>query len=241
MSEDEEEAGLLLDPGPLPMPKPGAQVFASREDWWYNACLHISVDQWTTYALGFRQLADLGVEAVGDRQGRKFKTMVVTDEAVYAVVFNYRQYLELMLKGLITAAERYLGEQGDLPTKTHNLQALWTRLRPSLEHIWPTEEHYDTVEDQIRQFCAVDATSEAFRYPILKDGQQSLPGLTHINLMNLKEIVDGISTLLEGSDIGIYEMQEAKWKMDAEARQIAAEMAHDMAPEPDYPDREYWT
>jgi hypothetical protein len=53
---------------------------------------------------GFRLAADLAVEHVvttGNDQ----------DSLVYPVVFGYRQYLELRLKGLLRDASRLLDEQ----------------------------------------------------------------------------------------------------------------------------------
>jgi len=207
----------------IPLPKEGAKIFQSSrdDDWSYGASVHIpGTNRWDAYALGFKQLADSGVEAVGERRNRR--VTIYPDAIVFAVMFNYRQYLEVRMKGLILAAEQLLDVGATAPPFGHDLAALWRRLRPLLEKIWPGADYLDTIETQTAEFASVDPGGEAFRYPVDRAGKPNLTGVRGINLMHVKEIIDGIDSILDGSDTGIYEMLQSKYEMQAEWRSEAA-------------------
>lgn len=204
----------------IPVPKAGARLFdPGRDDaWQYGTSLHMpGNDRWDAYAIGFKQLADLGVEAVGERRTRG--SDVYPDAIVFAVMFNYRQYLEVRTKGLILAAERLLDRAGLPAPFGHDLVALWRRLRPLLEAIWPEDEYYDTIESQIAEFASVDPGGDAFRYPVDRVGQTTLTAVRGINLMHVKEIVAGIDSILDGADTGIWEMLQHKYEALEYARE----------------------
>ena len=205
----------------IPMPKTGARLLDSSKSRSHTACLNVSgVDRWDAYALGFKQLGDVGVESLGQRRGPN-EAIVYADTIVYAIMYNYRHYLEVRIKGLIVTADHLLDTPRAGSPTGHNLEALWARLRPMLEQIWPNVPEYDTVEEQIQQFAAIDPGSDAFRYPLLRDGSPSLRGINGIDLLNVKEIIDGIDSLLDGSGTGIYELLQQK----SEAYAAAADYA----------------
>src|SRR3712207_4424100 len=145
-----------------------------------------------------RSVADIGVESIGlahQRGGPKFDVSV--DFIGYPVTFCYRHYLELSLKQLILTAEDLLDEPGKLPFRSHNLKNLWVRLRPSLDRVSVGEPYTSTVKHQIGQFADMDPGSDSFRFPVGRDGEVLLPGLRSFNLLNMKEIVDGLATWLD--------------------------------------------
>jgi len=199
--------------GSIPEPGIGDQLFKSGEDWWHNACLgYLGDEGWFLYADGYKRAADLLVEYVKDAR-------VEQDLLVYPTVFLYRQYIELRLKELIRDGNRLLDSPEALP-QHHRLDQLWEQCRRILEQVWPEEpaEDLDAVEECIHQFSQVDPTSTAFRYPTDRNGKRSLPGLRHINLRNLSEVMARIGTLLDGASTGISVALDYKHDMEAEYR-----------------------
>ena len=192
-------------------------LFASKAapdpDWYLNACLHVGDEDWDTYAMGYKRASDILVQYVADANWDQ-------DFLVYPIAFLYRQYLELRLKELIFVSSRLLDQDVRIP-KTHDLVSLWRQARPNLEAVWPGSETHtqlDTVEDRLKELCAIDAGSYAFRYPKDTEGVATLSGLVHINLKQLRDVIQGISLVLDGSSIGMGEYLNTKREMMAEHR-----------------------
>lgn len=192
-------------------------LFASRaapdSDWYLNACLHVSGENWDTYAMGYKRAGDIVVQYVVDNNWDQ-------DFLVYPIAFLYRQYLELRLKELIFVGSRLLDQPARIP-KTHNLVSLWRQARPNIEAVWPdsdTKGHLSAVEDRLRELCEVDSGSYAFRYPKDNEGTTTLTGMKHINLKQLKDVIQGISYILDGSSTGMGESLNAKQEMMVEYR-----------------------
>jgi hypothetical protein len=182
-------------------------------DWYLNACLHISGGDWDTYAMGYKRAGDILVQYVVDNDWDQ-------DFLVYPIAFLYRQYLELRLKELIFVSSRLLDQDARIP-KTHNLVSLWRQARPNIEAVWTDSEtkgHLNAVEDRLGELCDVDSGSYAFRYPEDKEGTATLTGMVHINLKQLRDVIQGISHVLDGSSTGMGEYLNAKHEMMAEYR-----------------------
>jgi hypothetical protein len=138
------------------------------------------------------------------------------DALVYPIVFLYRHYLELRLKTIIDNGRKLLEQPGKFP-KHHRLDVLWKETRKILEEVYkgdPTDE-LDEIEKVFDQFCGSDPIGIAFRYPIDKDGNKTLPGLTHINIGEFSEIIMKAANLLDGASMGVDEY--LGWKMDMES------------------------
>lgn len=201
-----------INPNKIPWPRKGDRLFVPRNDWWYNACLKFFSDNWDLYAEGYNLAGDLLVEHVGDTHRDQ-------DSLVYPVVFLYRQYLELRLKQIIGVGNKLLNVPQKIPTN-HNIVAIWKKCRKILEDVAPSgpKEDLDAVEECINQFSKTDPISTAFRYPVDKKSSPSTPSLTHINLRNLSEVMNRISSLLDGASMGISEYINTKHEMEAEFR-----------------------
>lgn len=198
-------------------------------DWYLNARLHVTHENWDVYAEGYKRAGDILVQYVIDKRRDQ-------DFLVYPIVFLYRQYLELRLKELILVGSRLLDLNAERPT-THNLLPLWERVRPIIEEVWPdsqTNSYLDVTEERLRELCNVDPGSYAFRYPEDTEGSTTLAGMQHINLRQLKDVIQGISNVLDGSSLGMGEYLNAKHEMMAEYR---AEMMAEYQAEMEY--REY--
>ena len=197
-------SSLLVEPE---LPSRTDKFFGSAEDWWNNACLNFMRDGWSLYAIGYKNAADLLVEYV-EANARSQDTLV------YPVLFLYRQYLELAIKDLIRQG-RMLQDLAEPFPKSHRINELWKICSDLLAEISPG----DSIEEQrqigrlIEEFCQVDPTSMAFRYPEDRDGNPSLPGIKHINLRNVKAVIGKISLVLDGADAQIGEYLSIKADM----------------------------
>lgn len=196
----------------IPWPRKGDELFKSDEDWWHNACLNYLDDNWGLYEHGYKRAGDLLVEHIKD-------VRLEQDSLVFPIVFLYRQYIELKLKELIRSGNQLLDTPEDFP-KHHKLDQLWKQCRRILEKVEPVcpKQDLDAVEECIQQFSEKDPTSMAFRYPTGKDDKPSLPGLRHINLRNLSEVVARIAGLLTGASDCIAAYLDIKREMEAEYR-----------------------
>lgn len=172
-------------------------LFKPAEHWRDNSCLNYAPDDWLTYALGYKEAADrLVAQLEADRRQQ--------DLLVYPIVFLYRQYLELAIKGVIRQAQALLEEPRSV-TLTHQIDQLWVRCADLLKRVAPG----DSVEEQrqigrlIREFSSVDPSSSAFRYPVDSKGNRSLAGLQHISLPNVRNVVGKIAVILDGASAQI--------------------------------------
>lgn len=185
-------------------------IAAPDPDWHLNACLHVN---WDVYAEGYKKGGDTLVQYVIDNNWDQ-------DFLVYPIVFLYRQYLELRLKELIHVSSRLLDQNIDIP-RAHNLLSLWRKVSPNIEQVWAdsqTKADLEAIEDRLKELSNIDAGSYAFRYPEDTKGTPTLVGMRHINLRWLKNVVQAISNVLDGSSLGMGEYLNAKHEMMAEYR-----------------------
>lgn len=183
------------------------KLFTSADDWWNNACLNFLPKGWTLYSIGYKDAADILVEYIEQHKRQQ-------DTLVYPIVFLYRQYLELSLKDLIQDAFRLLDDPTPFP-KTHRLDELWKLCNILLEQIAPGDsaEFRKEIGRLMEEFAQVDPLSMSFRYPEDKDGNPTLPGLTNINIRNVREVIGKISVILEGAGAMISEYLSFKQEM----------------------------
>ncbi len=198
-------------PDKQPWPQKGDQLFTSGDDWWHNACLNYGSDDWELYIVGYKKAGDALVEHVGEvRHGQ--------DYFVFPIIFVYRQYLELRIKKLIRDSKNLLAEPPQF-AKTHDLSALWIECRPLLEKLEPKAEtdDLDAVGEAIQQFCELDPSSEAFRYPVTRKDTPSLPSdLRYINLRILSEVMDKMSSFLEAAEMMVLVYLDHKHDMESD-------------------------
>jgi hypothetical protein len=181
-----------------PWPQKGDDPFALGSSRRATACVNFfGVDQpWRFYAEGYKLAADTLVAHV-DTTGRDH------DRLVYPIIFNYRQYIELALKGVIRDARKLLDERGGAPTG-HVLTDLWNTARPLLWRIAPNKADLDTAGESIKRFAAVDPTSEGFRYPVTVVGTPALPkALKNVDLVQVRQVVERLDGFLDVIDFGL--------------------------------------
>jgi len=179
----------------MPAEPPSAEdvLFPSTAGGWDNACLHYGPDVWLPYSLGYKEAADRLVAQI-EAEHRDHDLMV------FPIVYLYRHYLELAVKGLIQQAQKLLGDTVKVPAK-HTLVELWTTCSALLERVSPG----DSIEERrqigrlLLEFASVDPTSTGFRYPMDTRGNPSLTGLRQVNIPNVRDVVRKIALILDGA------------------------------------------
>jgi hypothetical protein len=165
-----------------------------------NACLHFAADDEHLYIAGYKRAAELLIEHVlNDKAG--------FDTLIYPILFLYRQCLELQLKSLIKNGSCLLDSPKAAPT-THNLTNLWGDCKKILEKIFDGNDDQRSLKEIgkiIIQLSKIDPSAQAFRYPKDINGNESLSGVSHINIKAVSDIIGAIIDLLDGAELGISE------------------------------------
>lgn len=175
------------------------------------------------YARSYIEAADVVVEDV--RVGTTHPDVVS-----YAVLYLYRHYVELMLKGLISLGTALEEGQASYPTNEHGLKVLWDTLRPLLERTFPDGDKSTTqaVEGITTELNLLDPDGQTFRYfeRRRKDGSgQRIPLPTlpddsqcayHLDLENIRRVIGRVAGYLEGSYDEMDELLKFQADVDSE-------------------------
>jgi hypothetical protein len=178
-------------------PSDEADLLGRGSEWWFVASVDLPVDRWIGYVSGYWKAADLIVSHVAD-SGRDQHVLI------YPFLMCWRHFAELHLKSLIILLGRYLREQTDLP-KTHRIDHLWRVVRPMLERAFPGDAAAAQANAGriLLQLDGLDPTSEHFRYPIRKDGSQTLPTVNEVHMHRFHEAMEGVAHFLDASDTAL--------------------------------------
>jgi len=107
---------------------------------------------------------------------------VYIDALVYPICFCARHFIELFLKRQIGRLSTLRGGEFEDASGTHDLAALWIRLR---KHI-PLDRRLASIADKIEEFVAdfavIDITGETFRYAFDRDNNAHLDAHSLINI-----------------------------------------------------------
>jgi hypothetical protein len=106
--------------------------------------------------------------------------------------------------------------------QAHCRPSLCVRREPLLLRIETRErDALRNVRACLKRFAKFDPTSESFRYPITKKGAPSLPDeLRHINLRQVRDVVDHLSGFFDGALMQASVYLDHKHEME---RDLAAE------------------
>jgi hypothetical protein len=109
--------------------------------------------------------------------------------------FLYRHYLELRLKTIIGQGKKLLNRCPGFP-EDHYLDLLWKTARKIIEEIYSEDpkETLEAVDESMVEFCNLDRHSFAFRYPFDRSGKRPLAKLKLLNVRQLGEVMERIST-----------------------------------------------
>ena len=197
---------------PITWPKKDEQLFKVDDDWYHNAHLNYKDYNWNLYSEGYKRAATLLIEHIKNNHFDQ-------DTLVYPIVFLYRHYIELGLKEIIKYGSQLLDMPEEFP-KHHKMDGLWKQCRIILKQetlcTRIPEEQLNAVEECIQQLSEKDPESFAFRYPTDKNGNPSLSGLEHINLINFSEVMERIATFFDGVITGVYVLLDQKREIRSE-------------------------
>jgi hypothetical protein len=198
---------------------PGQPPYGARLDWGSN--------RWEIRAAGFKNAADIAVERLIERQqGHESPDEFVNrveqrpEYLIYPIVVNYRHSIELRIKGLIVTGQELLDLDIDLDT-THNLRILWPKCRSILERVWPADSRdqqstngLEAIEACIMELDAMDRSATIFRYPFDLSRNVTLAGDGTVCVLNLRRVVNRVSTFLECSLSAISDYLDQKPTFD---------------------------
>jgi hypothetical protein len=142
---------------------------------------------------GYRQAANLLVERAAEERGAR-------DFLLYPIIFSYRHFLELSLKSMLLL----YGRQVDIfPVwDDHDLGRLW-RLFEAMIGRYETDhdnDAFEAVKTCVAEFAHIDPNSFAFRYPVDRKGQPVEIDMDRIDLLQLRDVMEGIHGYFMGTD-----------------------------------------
>jgi hypothetical protein len=147
------------------------------------------VNNWNLYVAGYFQAARALLEGPPDKFFLTF--------AIYPVVFLYRHYLELELKGLMIATARLLNKPRPEFEDDHDLLRLWEKFKNMLP-----AEHYalreaPNIQRLLKQIHGVDPKSMNLRYGLAKRLQSpSLPPAIEFDVNTFRNTMDKLKAQL---------------------------------------------
>ncbi|MGH9431572.1 MAG: hypothetical protein ACRD3T_08515 [Terriglobia bacterium] len=158
---------------------------------------------WELYGLGYRRAADLLLGKALDEHPSHC--------LIYPIVFLSRHYVELCLKALVLNGSALVEDETPV-VLYHRLQMLWGKLRPLVPAVWPgvQPDQLEAIEACFNEMHEIDRKSMAFRYPFDRQGNQHLGSLSSIDLLNLRETMDGIANFL--FCVGEAIAQQLEWQ-----------------------------
>jgi hypothetical protein len=119
---------------------------------------------------------------------------------IYPILFCYRHALEMTMQYIIGNYGHRYGVS--LPKPNHDLWRLWECCRA----IFTATDNESaavgtsTVEKLLKEFHELDTRAEAFRYPVRKDGTFiHLPNVA-IDLIDLRDVMEGLENFFSGAD-----------------------------------------
>lgn len=182
----------------LPWPKEGDEPFLPAKNPRAEARLDMVHRTLSLYALAYKEAADRLVSCALRRR------VVYPDLAVLPIIFLYRHYLELMLKKIICGGRRRSLKEAGI-SREHDLSKLWKGAHAVLEELWPEQGRMelDVVENCVCKFHQNDKTSQESRYPVDRDGRETLRSLPRVDIHNLKKVMAGVASFLDGCADGI--------------------------------------
>lgn len=115
-----------------------------------------------------------------------------------AMVFCFRQFLEVRLKELIYFGKKELAKEPNFK-KVHNLETLFedyvSEVLPLLDRNYDSEL-INIVRNIMRDFDSKDPHSMSFRYPVDKNLQATLT-IPNFDIDNFKKVMDKLSIFLD--------------------------------------------
>lgn len=156
---------------------------------------------------GYREATNLLIEKVVESENNDWLKI---DSLIFPLLFNFRHYLEIIIKDTIRYYRLYNNEIFSDETgfvKEHSLTKLWSELNPYLKSTYENEEKNEAdlnaVKNLLTEFDTIDKGSFSFRYSF--EGKKkpnaeivySVAPMT-IDLDNLQESIKKMQIFFEG-------------------------------------------
>jgi hypothetical protein len=168
------------------------------------------------YGLAYRDAADALVNNLRHRHG-------YSDVDACPIVFLYRHSIELYMKAIILWGAGLVRLQSgeyintDELFTTHKFRDLLPSVRRVFKEAgWDDNRTSDVefgtfseIEEFVLAFGEIDPRAFAFRYPIDRAGNASLPENFYFNVIALGDEAHKMLTMLDGAATGVYEMFQA--------------------------------
>lgn len=135
------------------------------------------------------------------------RKIAVIDTLIYPLFFNYRHSIEAYLKALFFNHGNHTDEERQKFLKYgHNLQSLWSNLRPTLDagkkHVG-SSVNLDAIEHYIKEINKFDPDSMMMRYPIRKDLKNNKGRQYRVDFIHFGERMDELCNSLRQIDYDI--------------------------------------
>jgi hypothetical protein len=195
-------------------PSAETDLLVAGDDGWLVACMDWPRDRWIGYVQGYWK----GAAAIAEKVALTGRDQ---DYLVYPFLMCWRHYVELQLKVLIMLMRKYRQEPID-PQRTHRIDHLWDRVRPLLEKAFPGSptDDLDNAGRVLMQLQSFDPTSEHFRYPIRKDGSDTLPTLGRVHIGRFHQAMESVAHVLDASETEIRVMIDSRNEYEAAMRDL---------------------
>ena len=194
-----------------PWPEKGDRLF-TPDGGLYNAMLHKSWtnDGWPFYIWGYGRAARLLCNHLNESR-------TDLDILIYPIIFLFRHFVEISLKDILRQVNALLDDSSEVP-QTHDLQKLWDSARPKIEQFnrGADPEPLEVVEECLCELVSEDPFATAFRYPFDKKGEPSAERLTHVNVLNMADVMDKLSAFLDAVHTQLSVLLETKSEMERE-------------------------
>ncbi|MEP6934637.1 MAG: hypothetical protein ABI988_11950 [Nitrospirota bacterium] len=176
------------------------EIFRADQDIRYNAVIDYSTSVGGFHAEGFKRAVEQLLRRTLDDTD---DTLFDRDTLILPILALFRHYLELRFKEIIVLGDGLGGGPVRWPLG-HDLRQLWKRCRRICEDVLSSDlaHELDLVGRCVDEFVALDPKCENFRYPLDKNGQRPTQHLV-VGLKNLADIVEKVSTLLDGVSMDI--------------------------------------
>lgn len=174
------------------LPRNSDRLFKDEADLAYGAWLKNPANKYFLYSEGYKEVGQI---IYNHCEKERYYANIL----VYPLVFNYRQFIELRLKELLTIGFKFLDVGRDFPD-IHDLVQLWRIYRAEVLIKIETieDEILNSVEHLMEQFEREDPKSMSFRYPFTKAPiRKNTIKRETIDLGNFKEVIDRLIFFLD--------------------------------------------
>jgi len=175
------------------------KYFKPDKNWQYNSRITKTDNKWLFYGEGYRLASELLEKQILEIDPSN------QDFLIYPYCYLMRHYVEIRLKEVIDEGNKLTNTTVD-PTKGgHDLVILWNRSQLVLAEVWKDqhEKAPQNISDFINELHAIDVKSDCFRYPIDKNGNETLSDIPQINFKKLSEVFQEVKWYLDGITDGL--------------------------------------